>query len=274
MGDILHEAEILIKNGARELIVIAQDTTSYGRDRKGAPGIDVLLRELAALKGGFWIRLMYTYPARITRKLLETIAAQEKICNYIDMPIQHINDDILKSMGRRGSGRQIRKVIESARSIIPGLTLRTSIIVGYPGETKRRFIELLEFVRETRFERLGAFAYSPEEGTKAALLRGRPPAAEIERRKDILLNDQAEISREKNAELVGSIQEIIIDGKDTGLNYNYQGRTRGQAPEIDGMVYVKTLKRLRNGDIVLCKVTGADYYDLFAEYSPEIRKTS
>lgn len=265
MGDILQEAAMLIKNGARELIVIAQDTTSYGRDRKGTPGIDILLKELAALKGNFWIRLMYTYPARITRGLLETISAEEKICNYIDMPIQHINDEILKSMGRRGSGRKIGKVIESARALIPGLSLRTSIIVGYPGETKNRFVELLEFVRVAGFEHLGAFAYSPEEGTKAALLRGRVPAREIERRKDILLNEQAEISRDKNLALVGSLQEIIIDGEDSGPDYQYQGRTRGQAPEIDGMVFIRTRKRLRKGDFVFCKITGSDYYDLFAE---------
>jgi len=265
IGDILREAEILIKKGARELIVIAQDTTSYGRDRKGAPGIDVLLQELSSLSGEFWIRLMYTYPARITKNLLKTIAAEEKICNYIDMPIQHINDNILKSMGRRGSGRQIRKIIESARSAIPGLALRTSIIVGYPGETKGRFIELLEFVRDARFEHLGAFAYSPEEGTQAAHLRGRVPAREIERRKDILLNEQAEISREKNIALIGSIQKVIIDDKYPGPEYSYQGRTGGQAPEIDGMVFIETGKRLRRGDILSCRITGADYYDLIAE---------
>lgn len=266
IDDILREARMLVKNGARELIVIAQDTTSYGRDRKGAPGIDFLLRRLAAVRGNFRIRLMYTYPARITRKLLETIAAEEKICNYIDMPVQHINDDILKSMGRRGSGRQMRKVIRDAREIIPGISLRTSIIVGYPGETKKRFIELLEFVREARFEHLGAFAYSPEEGTKAAQIRGRVPAGEVERRKDILLNEQTEISRDKNVALIGSVQEVIIDGKDPGPDYQYQGRSRGQAPEIDGMVFIKTRKRLRRGDLIFCKVTEAGDFDLFAEY--------
>lgn len=265
-GDILREAAMLIKNGARELIVIAQDTTSYGRDRKGSPGIDQLLKGLSALNGNYWIRLMYTYPSRITKELLETIAAGEKICKYIDMPVQHINDEILKSMGRRGSGRKIRSVIAAARAIIPGVTLRTSLIVGYPGETKKRFIELLEFVRDTRFERLGAFAYSPEEGTKAARLGGRVPSGEIERRKEILLNEQAEISRGKNLALIGSVQEIIIDGKGPGGDYSYRGRTRGQAPEIDGMVFIKTRKKLRSGDLVLCKITGADDYDLFAEY--------
>lgn len=272
--DILREVQDLAGNGARELIVIAQDTTSFGRDRKGSPGIETLLKEISALEGNFWIRLMYTYPARITKKLLETIAAGEKICNYIDMPIQHINDDILKSMGRRGSGRQIRKVIGEARAIIPGLSLRTSIIAGYPGETKKRFIELLEFVREARFEHLGAFGYSPEEGTKAVQLRGRVPAREIERRKEILLNEQAEISREKNLALVGSVQEIIIDGKDHGPDYSYQGRTRGQAPEVDGMVFIKTRNRLRRGDIIRGRITGADYYDLFAEVAPRGKTAS
>ncbi len=266
LTDILHEAELLIGKGVRELVVIAQDTTSYGRDRQGSPGIDILLNELASLKGDFWIRLMYTHPARITRKLLETIAAREKICNYIDMPVQHINGDILKSMGRRGTGRKIKSLIAAARSIIPDVALRTSVIVGYPGETKRRFIELLDFVREARFEHLGAFSFSPEEGTKAARLGGRVPAREVERRKDILLCEQAQISREKNIALVGSRREIIVDGKDPGPDYRYRGRTRGQAPEIDGIVFIKTGKRLRRGDMICCKITGAGDFDLFAQY--------
>jgi ribosomal protein S12 methylthiotransferase len=266
MDDILREAQGLAGGGARELIVIAQDTTSYGRDRKGAPGIDRLLQELSGLSGNFWIRLMYTYPARITKKLLETIAASEKVCNYIDMPVQHINDDILKSMGRTGTGRKVSNVIAAARAIIPGVSLRTSVIVGYPGETRKRFIELLEFAREARFEHLGAFAYSPEEGTKAARLGGRVPSGEIERRKEVLLGEQAEISRERNLALVGSVQEIIIDGRDTGPDYRYRGRTRGQAPEIDGTVFIRTRKKLGRGDFVSCRITGAGDFDLFAEY--------
>jgi len=266
VDDLLREAETLVRGGARELIVIGQDTTSYGRDRKRSPKLEDLLREIAGLSGDFWIRLMYTYPARITTKLLEMIAAEDKICSYLDMPVQHINDEVLAAMNRRGSGRKIRKTIREARRIIPGVSLRTSLIVGFPGETGKRFIELLEFVREARFEHLGVFAYSPEEGTGARRLRGRVPAAERERRKDVIMSEQAGISREKNQALVGSVKEIIIDGKVPGRGgYKYTGRTRGQAPEVDGIVYVKTARKLLQGDVVRANIRKADYYDLFSE---------
>lgn len=264
--DILREAEELIGRGVREVVVVGQDTTSYGRGRKGSPRIDELLKEIAGLKGDFWIRLMYAYPARITRRLLEVIASEAKICHYIDMPVQHINDEILKAMNRRGSGEQIRKVIREARSIIPGVSLRTSLIVGFPGETRKRFIELLEFVREARFEHLGAFAYSPEEGTRAALLRPRVPAKEAERRKDLVMGEQAEISRERNQALVGTVQEIIIDSGSDRADYAFLGRTKGQAPDVDGAVYVQSAGKLRPGDIVRCVIKKADFYDLFARH--------
>lgn len=265
VDDILREAGSLVGGGARELIVIGQDTTSFGRDSKKSPGLDVLLRELAGLEGTFRVRLMYTYPARITRELLEVIASEEKVCEYIDMPVQHINDAILKSMNRRGSGKRVREVIRSARAIIPGVSLRTSLIVGFPGETKRKFIELLEFVRESRFEHLGVFSYSQEEGTKAALLKGRVSSRVAEDRKALIMDEQAGISREKNRGLVGTVQEVLIDAKSDRPGYAFMGRTRGQAPEVDGATYVKTGRKLRIGDIKSCVIKKAGYYDLFAE---------
>jgi ribosomal protein S12 methylthiotransferase len=264
IDDILREAEDLAARGVRELIVTAQDTTAYGLDRKDKPTLSRLLRELARVDGLSWIRLLYTYPARLTEELLRTIAEEEKICRYLDIPIQHSDDAILAAMHRRGDNALIRKVIAHAREVIPDVALRTSLIVGFPGETPRRFQKLLDFVRETRFDHLGVFPYSREEGTEAATLPSRISEREKERRRAIVMEEQALISREINSTLIGTRQEILVEGPGELDGFTRIGRCRRQAPEIDGVTH------LRGGDpdvgrIVACRITAADDYDLFAE---------
>jgi len=262
--DILSEAQRLATGGVKELIITAQDTTVYGRDLKEKPTLSDLLTKLASIRGIRWIRLLYTHPAGLTDDTLQAIANEEVICNYIDIPIQHSDDDILSAMSRRGGSDMIRRKIEKARNIIPGVALRTSIIVGFPGETRTRFNTLLSFIRETRFDHLGVFLYSREEGTKAAAYPSRISEREKEARKQFLMEEQAFISSEINQSLIGSIQEVMIDGNSDIPGYPYVGRSRRQAPDIDGVTYIKG-KNLRTGNIITCKITSASDYDLFAE---------
>jgi ribosomal protein S12 methylthiotransferase len=264
IDDIVKEAEGLAARGVRELIVTAQDTTAYGLDRKEKPTLSLLLRELARIDGLSWIRLLYTYPARLTDELLRTIADENKICPYLDIPIQHSDDAILAAMHRRGDNAQIRKAITEARRIIPDVALRTSLIVGFPGETPRRFENLLSFVREIRFDHLGVFPYSREEGTEAAALPPRISEREKERRRNRVMEEQALISRAINDNLIGTRQEVLVEGKGELSGYSRIGRCRRQAPEIDGATH------LRGGDpetgtIITCRIIDADDYDLFAE---------
>jgi ribosomal protein S12 methylthiotransferase len=262
--DILQEVEILIRRGIKEIIITAQDTTNYGRDLKGRPHLSVLLNDLAKIKNIKWIRLLYAHPARVTTELLETIAANEKICSYIDLPIQHIDDDILKAMNRKVTGAKIKEVIAQARQIIPGVALRTSLIVGFPGETPTRFNRLLDFVNQTKFDHLGVFTYSREEGTIAANLKSQVSEKEKERRRETIMNEQAAISAAINKTLIGSIQEVLIEEKSDRGDYTYMGRCHRQSPEIDGVTYVKCPPS-SIGSIVKCKITSADDYDLFGE---------
>jgi ribosomal protein S12 methylthiotransferase len=262
--DILREAEILANRGIKEIIITAQDTTNYGRDLKGRPRLSALLNDMAKIKSIKWIRLLYAHPARIATDLLETIAANEKICCYIDLPIQHIDDDILKAMNRKVTGAKIKQVIAHARRIIPGVALRTSLIVGFPGETPTRFNRLLDFVNETKFDHLGVFTYSREEGTIAANLKSHVSEKEKESRREIIMNEQAAISSAINKTLIGSTQEVLIEGESDRGDYAYLGRCGRQAPEIDGITYIKNSKT-QPGSIVKCKITAADEYDLFGE---------
>jgi ribosomal protein S12 methylthiotransferase len=262
--DILQEAEKLAARGIKEIIITAQDTTAYGKDLKGHPRLSDLLKDMAEIKKLKWIRLLYAHPARVTTDLLEIIAASEKICHYIDLPIQHIDDDILKAMNRKITGAKIKNIIAQARSIIPGVALRTSLIVGFPGETPTRFNRLLDFVNEIKFDHLGAFIYSKEEGTVAAGLKSHVSEKEKERRREIVMNEQAAISSAINKTLVGSVQEALIEGKSDLAGYAFTGRCRRQAPEIDGLTYIKESK-CKIGEIVKCKITAADVYDLFGE---------
>jgi ribosomal protein S12 methylthiotransferase len=262
--DILGEAEILANRGIKEIIITAQDTTNYGSDLKGRPRLSVLLNDMAKIKSIKWIRLLYAHPARVTTDLLETIAANEKICRYIDLPIQHIDDDILKAMNRKVTGAKIKEVIAQARRTIPGIALRTSLIVGFPGETPTRFNRVLDFVNETKFDHLGVFTYSREEGTIAANLKSHVSEKEKERRRETIMNEQAAISHTINKTLIGSTQEVLIEGESDRGDYAYMGRCRRQAPEIDGITYIKKSKA-QIGKIVKCKITAVDEYDLFGE---------
>jgi len=264
IDDILREAEELASHGVRELILISQDTTAYGRDLRNKTSLSRLLRELVSIDGILWIRLLYLYPARITQELLRTIAEEEKVCKYIDIPIQHSDDSILAAMRRGGNSAQLSDVIARARELIPGVALRTSLIVGFPGETPRRFENLLSFIRQIRFDHLGAFPYCREEGSKAACLPARISEREKERRRDILMEEQAFISREINSRLIGSVQAVLVEGKSEREDYTITGRCRRQAPEIDGITYLRG-GNPKIGQIVSCRIIDADDYDLFAE---------
>ncbi|HTZ39565.1 MAG TPA: 30S ribosomal protein S12 methylthiotransferase RimO [Syntrophales bacterium] len=264
MADIKTEAEGLAAQGTRELILIAQDTTAWGRDLKGRPTLNGLVKRLCAIEGPRWIRLLYTYPKSITPELLSTMAAEEKICRYLDIPVQHIDDRVLRAMNRKGTSAFLRKKIAEIRQAVPGIALRTSLIVGFPGETEEQFEELLRFVEDTRFESLGVFPYSPEEETEAAGMPGQVPEEEKIRRQGLIMEAQAAISDEIGLTRVGKVEELLIEGKTDRTDFPFYGRTRFQAPEIDGITYVRA-KRLKEGEIVRCRVTAAEIYDLFAE---------
>ncbi len=261
--DILREAEGLADLGVRELIVTAQDTTAYGQDLPDRPALPELLRDLAALRKLRWIRLLYTYPERLTDALFEVMARNRKICAYIDMPIQHIDDEVLQAMRRRGDGALIRERIARARAVIPGVALRTSLIVGFPGETPSRFRRLQAFLEETRLDHVGIFPYSREEGTPAGNRTPEVSEATKRRRRGTLMTLQARISGEINRALIGTRQEILIEGPSGNPDYPFVGRCRRQAPDIDGVTYVRG-GGLRPGVFVVRTVLDADAYDLFA----------
>ncbi len=264
MADIVSEAEGLAARGIRELILIAQDTTAWGRDLKGRPTLNGLVKRFCAIEGPRWIRLLYTYPKNITAELLSTMAAEEKVCRYLDIPVQHISDRILRSMNRKGTSAFLRKKIAEIRQAVPGIALRTSLIVGFPGETGEQFEELLHFVEETRFESLGVFPYSAEEGTKAAEMPGQVPEEEKIRRQGLIMEAQAAIADEISLARVGKVEEVFIEGKTDRTDFPFYGRTRFQAPEIDGITYIRA-EKLRSGDMVRCRITAAEIYDLYAE---------
>lgn len=255
--DILAEAEIMISSGIKELIVIAQDITSYGRDLNGFD-LSRLLKELCSIHGDFWIRLLYLYPSGISDDLLKTIGSQEKICNYIDMPLQHSVRNVLKLMGRSGSRDNYRRLIAKIRNIIPDVNIRTTFIVGYPQETERDFNGLVKFVREMKFERLGVFTYSREEKTPAFSLRGQIPRRIKKERFDALMKIQSAISLSKNRELVGRTFRTLIDEVDNEVAI---ARIYSQAPEIDGVVFVHNCQE-KKGSFVDVKIESAYDYDL------------
>ncbi len=264
IDDILEEASELASRGVRELILIAQDSTAYGLDLKEKFSLSVLLAELAKITDLAWIRLLYLHPARITKELLCTLANEEKICDYLDIPVQHSDDSILKAMRRHGNSSFLRQVIAQARDIIPGVAIRTSLIVGFPGETPGRFENLLSFIQEIRFDHIGVFPYSREEGSHAASFPSRISEREKLRRREILMEEQAIISGNINNRLIGSQQAVLVEGKSELNEFPMIGRCRRQAPDIDGVTYLKG-GNPKEGEIVFCRITGADDYDLFAE---------
>ncbi|MCX7904379.1 MAG: 30S ribosomal protein S12 methylthiotransferase RimO [Caloramator sp.] len=259
---ILSEAKLLAENGVKELILVAQDTTLYGTDLYGKKMISELLLELEKIDGIEWIRLMYCYPEEITDELIETIKNSKKILHYFDIPLQHICNRILKRMNRRTTKEQIINLITKIRKSIPDAIIRTSIIVGFPGETEEDFNELKEFLDKYKLDRVGIFTYSPEENTPAFYMKDQVDEDVKEERKDILMKNQAHISAIKNQELVGKILDVIIDG--VNKNGLFYGRTYGDAPEIDQNVFVKGIN-LNKGDIVKVKINKSYTYDLMGE---------
>jgi ribosomal protein S12 methylthiotransferase len=264
------ETAELAQSGVKEINLIAQDLTAYGRDRKDGTTLERLLREMTQVPHLEWIRLLYAYPNFLDPSLLELIRDNDKICKYIDIPFQHISRSILQRMRRGKSGSAVREAVHTLRDTVPGLTLRTSLIVGFPGETDADFEELLEFVEEAQFERLGVFKYSEEEGTAAARMATEISEEEKEQRWQELMDLQSQISRKKNEALIGSIQRVIIDEVAVESD-KATGRTQGHAPEVDGTVYVESRKSLRErapihgGDMIDVKITGALDYDLISE---------
>lgn len=267
--DILQEAEDLAKEGVKELMVVAQDITRYGRDLDPGYGLPQLLKELCRVEGIQWIRLLYCYPEEITDELIETMRSERKILPYIDMPIQHCSDTVLKRMGRRNTKESLRLVIRKLREAMPDIAIRTTLITGFPGETEEEFHEMLDFVKESHFDRLGVFTYSQEEGTPAAKLPAQIEEEEKQRRQAEIMTLQKEISEEISARMVGRELVAIIEGRIPGEGDEngdvYSARTYRDAPDIDGFIFITSAEELRSGDLVRCRVTGAYEYDLIGE---------
>ena len=265
---VVTETSGLASAGVKEINLIAQDLTAYGRDRKDGTTLYGLLSEMAQIPNLVWIRLLYAYPNFLDKSLLDLIRDSENICKYIDIPFQHITRSLLQRMRRGKSGSAVREAVQKLRDAIPGLTLRTSMIVGFPGETEADLEELLDFVEETQFDRLGVFKYSEEEGTAAATLSGKVSEEEKEERWQKLMEVQSRISRKKNEALIGSIQRVIIDGTDSDSG-KIVGRTQAHAPEVDGIVYVGGVKLKKNlpqsGEMIDVRIADALDYDLIGE---------
>lgn len=262
--DVLDEAKWLADNGVTEIVVIAQDSTRYGEDLYGKSRLPELLRKLADIDGIHWIRVLYCYPERITDDLLDTIAGEEKIVKYLDMPIQHCNGEILKRMNRYGNEQTLEALIEKIRRKVPEIILRTTLITGFPGETQEQFEELAEFVKRIRFDRLGCFAYSREEGTRAYDFPDQIDEEVSSHRADIIMEQQMLISAENNEELLGSELEAVVEGFDK-FGECYFGRTAMDAPDIDGKVFFTSPKPLSIGDFVNIKIIDTLDYDLIGE---------
>lgn len=264
MEQLLAEAASLAEQGVKELILVAQETTLYGVDLYGKKSLHILLQELAKIKGIRWIRILYCYPEEIYPELIETIKNEKKVCHYLDMPIQHASDAILKRMGRRTTKAQLKETVSLLRKEIPDIVLRTTLIAGFPGETQEQHEELMEFVDEMEFERLGVFAYSPEENTPAASMPDQIPEEIKEERRDAILELQQDIAFDKAADMVGRTLYAMIEGK-VADEPAYVARTYADSPDIDGYVFVNTGEMLMSGDFVKVKITGSAEYDLIGE---------
>lgn len=266
--DIVEEAKTLAAEGVKELVVIAQDTTRYGEDLYGEAKLAELLEELAGIEGIKWIRIMYSYPESITEKLIDVIAAHDNICSYFDMPIQHASNRVLKRMNRRTSKEDIRSKVEMIRSKIPDAVIRTTVIVGFPGETEEDLEELIDFMKEIKFDRLGAFAYSREEDTPADRMDGHMDEEIKEERRDRVMMVQQAISEEINQKREDKVFEVLIEEEaEDGV---YVGRTQGDAEEIDSVVYVNSDEELEIGSFVNVYITEAMEYDLIGDVVDEL----
>lgn len=264
MEDLVKEAEYLAGNGVKELIIVAQEITVYGKDLYGEKKLPELLHRLCKVPGIQWIRLLYCYPEEITDELIETIRDEKKICHYIDMPIQHASDKILKAMGRRTNNAELRNIISKLRKEIPDICLRTTLITGFPGETEEDQQIVLDFIDEMEFDRLGAFTYSPEEDTKAASLDNQVDEEVKLCRKDEIMELQQEISMDKSERLVGKELEVIIEGKASDEDV-YVGRSYMDAPSVDGYVFINSEEELMSGDFAKVRIVKAMEYDLIGE---------
>lgn len=261
MDSIIEEARGMVERGVKEINLIAQDTTAYGCDLKNGENLGMLLARLAELEGDKWIRVLYAYPHNFPVGLIKVIKDYSDICPYLDIPVQHVSNRILKSMRREGDAAEIIGLIDQLRFEIPGIFLRTSIIVGYPGETGDEFDELLDFVADAKFDHLGAFPYSVEEGTAAAKIPDHLPQKVVKARSDAIMRLQQEISFDKNRLHVGKVMQVLVEGKSQESGPLMQGRHMGQAPDIDGVVYISE-GRARVGDFALVKIREFDAYDL------------
>lgn len=265
---LVKEAERLAERGVKELILVAQETTMYGVDLYGEKSLPKLLKSLCRISGIQWIRIQYCYPEEITDELIQTIKEEEKICKYLDLPIQHASDRILKRMGRRTTKAQLQEIVEKLRREIPDIALRTTLISGFPGETPEDHEELMEFVDEMEFQRLGVFAYSAEEDTPAAEYPDQVLQEVKEERRDAIMELQQEISYDFSKSMVGKTLEVMIEGKVADENA-YVGRTYMDGPGVDGMIFVQTAEELMSGDFARVRVTGAMEYDLIGELEDE-----
>ena len=268
MDNLLEQAEHLVANGAKELILVAQETTLYGVDLYGKKSLPELLERLSKLEELRWIRILYCYPEEITPELIQAMKKLPKVCNYLDIPIQHASDAVLKRMGRRTNKKQLVEMVETLRKEIPEIALRTTLITGFPGETEEDFEELKEFVRQMKFERLGVFAYSQEEDTAAAVMENQVPEEVKEERRDEIMAIQQEIAFEKGESHIGRIIDVMVEGHlpEEGV---YITRTYMDAPEVDGFVFVSTDWNLMSGDFITVRITEAREYDLIGEVVEE-----
>lgn len=264
MEYLLEQARYLADNGTKELILVAQETTVYGTDIYGKKALPELLRKLCRIDGLEWIRILYCYPEEITDELIQVIKEEPKICKYLDMPIQHSSDNILKRMGRRTTRQELVDVITKLRNNIPDIALRTTLITGFPGETEDDIDDLLDFVDTMEFDRLGVFTYSPEEGTPAASMTDQVPENIKEERRNRIMELQQEVSLDKSADMVGRVIPVMVEGKITDDDA-YVGRSYKDAPNVDGYVFINTNAQLMSGQIVNVSITGSMEYDLIGE---------
>ena len=264
MERLIQEAEELAAQGVKELILVAQETTLYGKDLYGEKSLHRLVRELCRISGLRWIRILYCYPEEITDELIQVMKEEKKVCHYLDLPIQHASDAVLKRMGRRTSKQELVEIIGKLRREIPDICLRTTLITGFPGETEEQHEELIEFVDEMEFDRLGVFTYSPEEGTPAEKMPDQIDEEVKEERQDELMELQQEIAFENAERMVGREVLVMIEGKVADENA-YVGRTYRDAPNVDGLIFINTDEELLSGDFARVKVTGALDYDLIGE---------
>ena len=266
--DILKEARNLAKKGVREIILVAQDTTRYGTDNYGSPMLVELLKKLSEIGELFWIRLLYCYPEMIDDSLINEIATNDKVCKYLDIPLQHASDKILKAMNRRGTRNDIENLLSKLRARIPGIVIRTSLIVGFPGESDEDFSILYDFVGKNKFDRLGVFTYSKEEGTAAFNMKPQIDKRQKNRRYKKIMELQKQVTNDLNKEKIGKVFDVLVEGvADDGIFY--YGRSYQEAPDIDGTIYFTSRTPLNSGEYVSVKVINSDYYDLTGDVFDE-----